>query len=349
MNDLSFMPSTINAESDERRVLRYWAMLISQALPPALVAAALTLAAAWRYDSNPIDTDLSALPVAHTIVHEQVERLAGHDADVALFGDSSCLMGINTEALAAALNTRVSNYCTVAHPGPGGTARMLQRLPNTKSIVLAMHAAGFTRDEQWDRWLSYIDGIGGAAASAHSPLKGGLDYVRTQLVGRLVYRPMPGVYGRYYGSADALRTHIRDSGGTAIDPQWALQWPTEVAFKRATASATTTVELQEPFDFELNTAFRNSLAQLSVEVAQRDNVYLIVTPVPTSIWSDATDSQYQETLDELAAALAISRHKVLNVPPALPDTLFSGRAHLNRWGQLAYTRLLAKALGEAGA
>ena len=121
------------------------------------------------------------------------------------------------------------------------------------------------------------------------------------------------------------------------------------AFKRATAGAATTTELQEPFDFKLNPAFRNSLSQLSVEVAQRDNVYLSVTPVPASIWSEATDSQYQETLQELATALAIPRHNVLNVPPALPDTLFSGRAHLNRWGQLAYTRLLAQALGEAGA
>ena len=165
MNDLSFMPTTTDTESAPRRALRYWAMVIWQALPPALVAAALTLAAAWRYEYHHTDTDLSALPVAHTIVHTQVERLASHQADLALFGDSSCLMGINADLLANALGTPVSNYCTVAHPGPAGTARMLERLPPTKTVVLAMHAAGFARETNWDQWLPYIDSVSNALYS----------------------------------------------------------------------------------------------------------------------------------------------------------------------------------------
>ncbi len=283
-------------------------------------------------------------------MHEQVQRLHTSNPDIAFFGDSSCLMGINAMLLSERLDTTVGNYCTLGHVGPGGYALMLERLAAVGSprlVVLGLHPVQFQREAGWEDWPEFVAASAAVPAPKLEPVLGGLDYVRTQVVGGLIYSPIPGSYGRYYGGAGAFRDFLRASSGSAIDPRRGMRWQTEHEFRGANAAHRDLYsEAGFDVDFSLNARYRAALQRLGLSVAAlgRDRVYLVVPPVPDTLLSPQQRTMRVQALAEHRRILGIEAHQVLVTPAAMPDGNFSSRAHLNRWGQLAFTRLLAEQL-----
>ena len=321
---------------------------------PAIVAGTMLLGAGLAYRIDSVETDLHrTMSTDHMIVREQVQRLDSSPSEVLLLGDSSCLMGLNAVVLGQTWRSEVSNNCTLAYVGPAGYALMLDQARQSarppRAVILALHPAQFQRDPSWDTWLPFLESIGKPRPRQLNFLRGALDYVRLELLSPLVYSPLPGAYGRFYGGAAAFESFIREGSGTAVDPNAGLDWRTQDEFLAATrgSGGSSRAALNWDYDYQISSTYRDALGHLatSIRVFGPERVALMIMPVPGSRYSPVKQAARAEVLSELRNILGLPHG--LDTPGSMPDVYFSTSTHLNRWGQVAYTRLISETLGNS--
>jgi hypothetical protein len=333
-------------------LLSFWRALglLARVLLPLATLCLLALGALHMlYLRNPARTDgMRRYTIDYFIALEQVERAATLPAaEVAFFGDSSCLMGIDPRSMELTLALRpVQSLCSIGYVGPAGYAHMLagmiERNAVPKVLVFMFHPATFRRETDWEFWPAFVKNAGKAQSPSLRFPHSALDYLEFEWIGRLIYHPLPGAYGRYYGSEGEFRSTIRARQGSAIDPNAGLNIPSLEALRpAATPPAGTTT------DFSWNEPYTDALKILGKTIGTlplQTRVYLVVSPVRDFSFRAESKVQRDERAKQIAALLGIGNDRILPTPGAMFAAFFSNPSHLNRWGQVVFTNTLSKEL-----
>lgn len=291
-----------------------------------------------------VSTDLQVVKVQF----DRAVRLGA--PDLAFVGDSSCLMGIDVPRLHVAFPQHsIESFCTLAFLGPAGYAvmidRMLDRGVIPGKLVIVLHPTQFQRDARWDSWINLAKD--GPSAPSQSVLDTVLEYARLKWLGSVLYAPLPGLYGVYYGSAATFEATIANNHGSAVDPGSGLNIRSATEFDHSVAAASSAA-LRTPEPDVLNENFLNALQTLARSIRRFgvERVYLLISPVPGLRYTGQALADRNETARQIARRLAIPMDHVLSLDQSLPAVYFSSTTHMNRWGRERYTASLARRLAE---
>lgn len=305
------------------------------ALPTAVAALlALALTGLWQ-----MLAPISVLPASGrleaAIIGAQLDRARGiaRQTDVVTIGDSAGLINIDPDALSAGLDgASVEGLNTVGYAGPRGHAQILDtfsaRGGSPRRLLLALRNLSPPSGpiaRKVDRLF--------AAPRALPPARL-LPRMRARLQGGiepLLYQPLPGAWGDYYGGVDQYDAVLRGRHGFIHDPM-----------QRSTA---THFSVAAPF--AINDTFRAELPLLAaaIERVGPQRVRLVLMPENDS-WDLAEITAGREAaLAELHAALGLDPAQQLDgLPEVLTPEHFASFGHLNAAGRAALTADLAAAL-----
>ena len=221
-------------------------------------------------------------------------------------------------------------------------AGMIERNAAPKVLVFMFHPATFQRAPSWEYWPGFVKNAGKVEApNLHFP-RSALDYLEFEWIGRLIYSPLPGAYGRYYGGEGEFRSTIRARQGSAIDPNVGLNISSLEALRPAPTKPGGAAT-----DFSWNEAYAEALKVLGETIRTlppQTRVYLVIAPVPDVAFPAEIEAQRTERIRQIAAVLGIDDDHVLPTPGAMFAAYFSSHTHLNRWGQVVFTDILSKEL-----
>lgn len=330
-------------------------ILVAQVFLPIAALAALGLVALhFLYLQYPARTDLMRnLVVDYSMVQAQADRIASRPAaDIAFLGDSSCLMGIDPPHISKLLNRSVESFCTIAFAGPTGHAAMLEQMiergTSPKMLILMFHPVAFRPIEAWNVWVDLVKNKGQLNAQPLDFPRSALDFLAFELVTRLLYSPLPGGYGIYYGSESEVRSTIEAKHGAAVDPANGLNvssiGPLRAARPAIASSGPET-------DFSLNPLYRDGLATLAAalkKLPHSTKVYLVISPVADASFPLSSETKRDASVKEIANSLEIPPEHILCTPSTMHFAYFTNPAHLNRWGQAAFTEDLIRTVKAAG-
>jgi hypothetical protein len=290
------------------------------------------------------------MTIDHLLLLEQLRRLREvPPSDVALFGDSSCLMGIDIMELRAQAPTlSIQSFCSLAFPGPAGYAMMLDVLTARgvapRMLVIVLHPVQFDRQPSWDQWLPIVknENISGAPDIGF-PLAA-LDYVRFELLMPILYKPLPGAYSLFFGGATRLIAHLHANYGSTIDPISGLSFPSLNAFQ---SQRFATVPVTQSYPYSTNEAFDASLIPLAdaIKRMRPQQTYLIISPIPQHRYGETSAAARATSAAKIAGRLDAT---FLASDPSLPAEYFSSETHLNRWGRILFSRSLSKFIQVSG-
>jgi hypothetical protein len=296
------------------------------------------------------------------IVREQYNRAHQHDAPDYLFiGDSSCLMGIDFNQLQNGSLKSAKSLCTMAYVGPVGWAKLLKKQVEAsgkpENIVFIFHPAGFKRDPGWDGWQTYLDELENENESPAKLTTRFAFAIQNGFLSDLIFRPMPGLMGIYYGSSASFAADVRRNGA-AIDPGTGL--PPLPKSQMATGTGKTDngggkkiagIDAKVS-DFSPNALFDEALRHLGETIndlgIDKKSIRILITPVPDAIYDLKLEKDLQVALQMIIKALALDTCSIIELPPTLPANEFSSITHLNRWGREKYTALLSAKLRNRG-
>lgn len=325
------------------------AMLVARSfLPTASIALGLCGLAYFAYLGDPIVTRWYRLLTADGfIVLKQIERAKTLPApNIAFVGDSSCLMDIHVPRLRELLQDgSVESFCSLAFLGPAGYAyildSMIERKATPRALVIAMHPVGFRRSPEFEVWPAAVR-QGGLSYVGHDPgfPAAALDHARFRWLAPVLYKPLPGSYGLYYGSAAALVDEIGENHGSAVDPNAGLG-------RDSRPGAKDMIHIAQ--SYATNAGFENALDTLAATLARMDRsrVFLVISPIPASAFTPESVDQREEAARRIAQRLGLPAGNVLASPESAPDSDFSTATHLNRWGRITFTETLAGLLQSA--
>jgi hypothetical protein len=295
---------------------------------PVLMAIVIVIFAGFQYEKEPTYKPPS---YDYIIVDGQLERsYTLPSTDILFIGDSSCLMGIDVKLLNRMLQgIKSENLCNIGYVGPEGYAQMLINYFTSghiaKNIIVMLHGVQMKRHPSWEGWAKYIISNKKSLHINRSFISGAQLKIM-EIFGGNVFIPLPGLYGKYYGSETNFMRHVKNS--TIIDPGGG----------RCDDSAVGTL-----FHYEINEAFQIALMRMRKVLSLfKSRVYLIVSPVPNPQTNKSTQEERENAIIKVAKILGIPDQRIIDMPGSLPCNLFSSTTHLAAHGRLLYTEMLAK-------
>ncbi|MDX2169849.1 MAG: hypothetical protein SF182_22450 [Deltaproteobacteria bacterium] len=310
-------------------------LALARAALPTGLAVLLAFAAAdlWQM-LDPISVLPASGRLEAAIVGAQLDRARTipADTDVVTIGDSAGLINIDPGALRAGLDgASVEGLNTVGFAGPHGHARMLNdflaRGGRPQRLLVAM------------RNLSPPSGASARqverlfVSPRALPPPRLLPRIRARLQGgaeTLLYLPLPGAWGDYYGGVEQYDAFLRERHGFVHDPVPARATPFPVV---------------PPFG--LNDTFRAELPELAAAIAAlgADRVRLVLMPENDAWDAETTAAGHAAALRELHTALGLDAARQLDgLPIRLGPESFASFGHLNAAGRAQLTAALAAAL-----
>src|SRR4051812_35657736 len=182
---------SLQAAGGNLRSLRYASWLpLGAVVPVAMTTAGLFSIA---YIAAQADPDRGfygpGVSVDTLIIKAQRERARQLRApEVALVGDSSCLMGIDASLLGSELKRSVESLCSLASLGPRGYAALVEMMmahgATPDRLIIVFHPVQFRRDPSWDSWLEMLK----AGPPPPVGLEWTLDYARRKWLDRAFYQ-----------------------------------------------------------------------------------------------------------------------------------------------------------------
>jgi hypothetical protein len=335
-------------------VLRGASLLVLRgSFPVAVLTVALLGLAYGLYRLDPASTEARrAYSYDRYIVLEQIRRAqTSPSLELAFFGDSSCLMGVDVPLLRERLRAReVESFCNMGYVGPAGWAHMIDSMvargAPPRATIIALHPVTLAREESWAGWADFVrqDGAPTAQPPRTTP-QAALDYLNFRFAADVLYTPLPGAFATYYGSNAEFARTIRENGGSVVDPSTGLGFSAEEV-KRAGAEQYPATNPQVRSRFQMNDLGRRDLAILAASLAHlgRRSVYLIVSPVADYTFPDESRVERERLVAETRSLLTIPAENVVDTPATYPARLFSSDTHLNRWGREVYSEALAAQL-----
>jgi len=290
------------------------------------------------------------LSVDYMIVLEQLKRAATVvRPDIALIGDSSCLMDVDAARLTARLGRSAESLCSIAYVGPAGYSQLLSTLIERGAspgvLVVILHPAGFQRDPSWESWPTFVRNRGNFSAPPISFPQSALDYIRFELVEHAIYSPLPGRYAIYYGGDLQFSRYVATHRGGAVDPNVGLQVRT---LEDAEQAAVVQKGTGTTVDYSMTEQFTEALVPLAAVIKQigATRVLLAISPVPDSNITSEAELQRAKAASRIAAILGLPSGNILDTPASLPNIYFSSVTHLNRWGRELLTDEVVKLIRE---
>jgi hypothetical protein len=301
-------------------------------LPVAVLSLALHAGAAWHWLPDP----WPARDVDSTVLVHQAEASRRADQpELLLLGDSSCLMDVSAPLLSQKIGRPVLNLGSFSYLDLNAYASLLrqhvQASPgHLRAVVLLMHPDAL-RQLSANSWYStflqtFLEGKDHVPATNvvdHLANLFGLEILRGRALTRLLPRPLPGPYGRFYGFTVDLDRFLTQNRGSAIDPD--IQ------------------PLKGSAEYRLAPRFQADSRAFHAAVPSTVKLIVGITPVPEKFAGPSYPPLHQRMLTQwsqwLQADVALDQ-----APAALPDTLFARTTHLNEQGQRIYTERLAQAL-----
>jgi hypothetical protein len=326
-------------------------LLVSRAWLPILALALLLLVPPYllyRRDSYATDAHV-ALSTDFMIILEQMRRAAMVlSPDLVFIGDSSCLMGVHVPTIREHLpSLRVESLCTIGTVGPAGYAHILDRMvargAAPKAIVIMLHPIQFQRHPSWEGTTRFVQDGGALPVRPSNPLIATIRFLQLQL-SRVFFTPLPGNYGRYYGTEENFVGDIRETGGSAVDPgALSLRSLGEL---QAEVAKTKTVPQGTAQPYDINESFERALASLASSLRTFDHnmVYLLIAPVPNVNYYPSGYGVSARAEREIASRLGVPPDNVLPLGHAWPFEYFSSVTHANRWGRIMISRSLGQLL-----
>lgn len=310
---------------------------------PALGCFALVLltTAAWQH-FRPVGFTRAFGRLEEAIILAQRERAVTIPAevDVLIVGDSAGMMGIDATRLTELLGgARVESLATIGLVPPEGNAAILRRFSErpgrARRLLITLHPSSLKRLNQspfgplWTRTAIH-------GARPRIPPADFFSGIRARLVSSVdpvLYLPMNGPLGEYYGTPESFAEFLRDHHGTAIDPR-NLE-PERLLFAVANRKSCF-----------VEKAKLSALAPLAREIARLDTDRALFVQMPAIAGSDPIEAERvcQETSRQVRRALGLDPTQSLALPSLLSRDLFANVTHLNRKGRRHFTRLLASAL-----
>jgi hypothetical protein len=289
------------------------------------------------YLSNPTRTNVRKTIVENMVTLEQLTRAQRlPPADLGFIGDSSCLMGIHVPTLRASLpSLSIENFCTTARAGPASYAYMLDLMVARNSvpstIVIAIHPIQFQRLPSWNDRVAFILANGIVERDDRTVFGKALDYMRIEWLSKVIYTPLPGVYGAYYGGETALFQELHANGGSLLDPRREL-------------SADEGRQHLQPY--VLNDEFTAALEPLARSIAQLPHrrVFLVLMPVPARTWGAEAAAARRHASETVVGALGLGLANILESDAARPNEQFAVPTHLGLRGRVLFTERLARLL-----
>jgi hypothetical protein len=291
---------------------------------PLLTAAVLLLAGELWCIRHPV----FSYGIDEAVLQGQMDRAAeGVHAPLLLTGDSSGLVGVDAPKLAATLGISVQSLSTMGNVGPAGWGGLLERdrrggPPDT--LVLLVHGDATQRSLPPNEFeYAGVHGVWPVLPFGEN-LRRGVLYA----LGYLGNYPLPGPWGRDYGSAAELERRLDRQRGTIADPTIRVSCP------------------QDDYQYHLSDSIGGRLPVLAkaLQEAGAKRLMLGITPIPQRCTGPSSAPSRDALAGQLADRLGIDRSNILPIPMALPDRYFAGFTHLNVDGRKVFTQLLADAL-----
>jgi hypothetical protein len=155
--------------------------------------------------------------VEQIIVHYQIERIVfGNTKSTGIFlGDSSGLMGVDTRLLSELTGKDYNNFSTLAWVGPEGYALLFDEYRkihgDPEYLFLIFHPVSFSRPPSWDRWVSRVRSALERTPES-MPVIPVIYMLRDIIFKHIVYIPLHGAYGQFYGSKYSIKTMLSWGG-----------------------------------------------------------------------------------------------------------------------------------------
>jgi hypothetical protein len=314
------------------------AILAEMAPAAALLGALLATVALWQRHSP------AAFPprrgaVETEVIRAQMERaeVIPADPDVLLVGDSSGLMGIDAERLADLLGgAKVESLNMLGFVGPRGFAAVLERFiargGHVNRLLVVFQGQSLNRPVNWRNWERVV--IRGSWDVV--PPDRWFPGVRARLLAAaapILYVPMDGRLGDYYGPASALRRFIRTHHGSAIEP--GVRGSTIALFSLRPG-------------FALTKEFLDGVDALKEPVEQigRARTRLILMPDPDAYDSEDVLRKRYDAEQTLLRRLQLDPALQIETPSFVSSADFATATHLNPVGRERFTGMLADKLKE---
>ena len=301
-------------------------------LPVALFALLMHLSAALHCVPRPRPT----LDVDRTILTHKIDASQSRsDAEIVLMGDSSCLMDVDARQLSQELGKPVLNLGTLSYLGLESQAALLRELlrrneRRVKTVVLLMHPEALRLVSPGPYHTRFLDSqIRGedfflpARPRDYVSHFLGFEIFRGRLLARIIPTPLGGPFGRRYGFSSDLERYLTEHRGSVIEPD----------HQKLNGSA----------EYRLAPQFQNASHAFRSAVPANIKLLVGITPVPESF----AGRHYPQTRGQLLTQWQswLRADAVLtNLPPTLPDHLFTKTTHLAEEGMRTYTSALTKAL-----
>ena len=273
--------------------------------------------------------------VDRTIVIHKIEASGSRqDAEVLLMGDSSCLMDLSAVKLTREIGRPVLNLGALSYLDLNAHATLLRRFvaanPNQlKAVVLLLHPEALRRHAPEEYHTAVFDHF--VAGKDHATKRNlahwlGLEFFRSRVLSRALPTPFAGAYGRRYGFSSDLQSYLTRERGSAIDP--------------------------DPKAFQGNPEYRLA-PQLEIQsrafktaVPAGVRLFVAITPVPAGFAPPNYAGQHRQMLEQWSQWLGADA-ALVDLPPTLPNDLFTTTTHLNEAGAAEFTALLARSLSAA--
>ncbi|MEY2407524.1 MAG: hypothetical protein QOF48_194 [Verrucomicrobiota bacterium] len=253
------------------------------------------------------------------IVHQVDSSRVRSEADVVLFGDSSCLMDLDARRMGLALGRRTLNLGLNSYFDLAAPTRMLQEFTaanpgRPRVVVLLMHPEALRRSGSEPYPLAvfthYLTGTD--PKEVHAPAVqlrdwSGTELIRTRLIARVLPWPLDGNFGRFYGFTTGLERFMSAHDGSALDP----------GAEPARGDA----------DYRLSPMLENLSADFRAAVLSGTTLLVGITPVPAKFAGPKYPATRDRMLQQWGGWLGADR-LLEDLPAALPDELFTGVTHL---------------------
>jgi hypothetical protein len=314
-------------------------MIVKATMPMlALVLTLVCIAAVWHAYS-PTYARAEEPQFVDALISTQINRAETIvSSDILIIGDSSGLMNISPTILGRLIDGHVETLATVAYAGPRGIASILDRLSarqvRPRVIVLTLHAAGLPKLEEWSSWTDRVVHGPPKRPLEPNPIRGALGKMN-DVVSSIVFRPLEGAYGSYYGGLSDFEAFLRRNHGGAIEPR-----PREIDNSGPPS------KLDWCCSFEISDIFRSEIPILREALARlpATEVRLLVSPLPQRWATPQGVANRAAAISELLDGLGLDRSAVLNTPEYWPGSEFSVPTHLHESAVNRFTRHLADEL-----
>jgi hypothetical protein len=271
---------------------------------------------------------------------------AGPQLDIALLGDSTCLLGIDPMLMRAKLMPRTESFCSLGFVGPEGYSIVLEHLVanrgSPKNIVIGLHPASFKRYPKWSDWVDRTRSWPPSSAPARFPF-GALALIR-ELVARILFLPLPSNLILFYGSPRNYLEALERNYGGVISTRTGLNYRSldEVPIPNT----------PEPVAgrqiYDINQEFLDALDKLRLVLKSlhATRIFLVITPISDRLYPKDIQAGLDQAGITIADHLGVPTSNILHPQSHFPSVLFNDDGHVNRWGRVLYTNDLIATLRE---